>query len=259
LRYGWRESSVIKKSTKEEAVVTTYYNTISNERSLIPPLYTPEDNFGAKKLQSIWKVYRSRQFFKKLLMKESIATIIESTIDKYQRIAYVGYRLEGLTVTQLLHRAGYWELAQVIDEFFKVRQTAFQNLTMEHIMNLSKENFHSIGLTEREDHIPIIKSLIQCQNWWRKASIGQKEGSLTLINYFKSPEDRRDILSCIQDSEEELLKRFTKMFPNNMTRLQSLCKDIVSRTHFPIARRQLDTYLQKYAGKAAQAQVHSFT
>jgi len=120
-----------------------YYEESTGEKTRIPPLYTPLENFGAKKFQSLYQLYKSKKNFKKLLSQESIPYIIDvnnntyfllpsiyllfifyiffynifiifltffdvysqNCLTKYQSQSYIGYRLEGLTVPQILCRA----------------------------------------------------------------------------------------------------------------------------------------------------------
>ena len=47
LRFQWRS---VKHPTKGEFFVQEG----STRKTIVPPLYTPEENFGAKKFQSVW-------------------------------------------------------------------------------------------------------------------------------------------------------------------------------------------------------------
>ena len=69
-------------------------------------------------------------------------------------------------------------------------------------MNASAATYGpTLGLIqEKESDALLITNLKQFQAWWLKSTVGQKEGALTLMNYFKDPFDRRSIKDCIIDS-----------------------------------------------------------
>lgn len=250
LKYGWR--AISEETDGRKTMWYTHEKT--DERTLIPPYYTVEENFGAKKFQGLFQYYKSKKNFKKLLQQESIPIIVENCIAKYQTLAYIGYRLEGVTTTQILYRAGLWELANLIEATFNGRPSKLRSITLQYIVNLKKANYGTIGLTDSEDHFEIVKSLMDFQRWYKRSTPAQFEASMGLFNYWKGPDDGRQLESCILESENYVFKRLDKAMPNNVTRCRSIAKSIVSSSSFPHARKQLDSFCAKYAGKSGTAQ-----
>ena len=189
-----------------------------------------------------------------LLQKETVPSIIESTIKNYQKLAWIGYRMEGLTPCMILRRAGCWDVANIIEGNFVGRPTAFNAITVSYLVNLKKANYHLVGLNiEDEDHEDIIRSLVEFQRWHRKSTPAQIEASLTLMSYFKSPSDVRSIVEVVSDSENAIYKKFEKSMKNNLTRARTIAS-IVSKSKFPHGRKQVDAFAQKYTGKPGLAE-----
>jgi len=246
LKYGWK--------LKSDRSNVWYMHDKTEERTLIPPYYTVEENFGAKKFQTLYQLYKSKKNFKKLLQRESIPVIIENCLTKYQTIASIGYRLEGVTTIQILYRAGMWELANLIESTFAGRPSKLRTITLQYIVNLKKANYGMIGLTDSEDHFEIVKSLLDFQRWYKRSTPAQFGASLGLFNYWKGPDDNRTLEECVQESESYIFKKLDKSMANNVTRCHSIAKSIVTPSSFPHARKQIDTFCAKYAGKSGTAQ-----
>jgi hypothetical protein len=121
--------------------------------------------------------------------------------------------------------------------------TVMQTLTVEKIANLPSYEFSDFGITELFD----MQNLTKFQEWFHRTSPTDKMKDLSFINYYLSPYDTRSIRECIVDSFEFIVNKFVKCFPSNETRTRQACKKIVKSTVFPIAKRQLDAYIRKYA------------
>jgi len=54
------------------------------------------------------------------------------------------------------------------------------------------------------------KDMREFQAWFNKTSVLDKQKRLSLFNYFKGWEDKRDISACIKGSEEVYVAKFMK-------------------------------------------------
>ena len=55
---GSGEREMASKTRTKIVITEKYRHLLTGEETLIPPLYTPEENFGAKKFQSAWSTYK---------------------------------------------------------------------------------------------------------------------------------------------------------------------------------------------------------
>lgn len=243
IRYGWTQ----EKDVEGKQVIYVNYST--NESQKNPPLYTSEEHVCCKKIQAIWKVFQAKSHVLKLLLQDSIESIVKKAINRYQSESFIGYEMEGVTPIQILLRAGYWEVAESMIAFFRSRFSQLQTLTMKTIANLNPEKFSTIGISKHSD----VKSLVKFQEWWNKSSEESKQSGLSFLNYYSSVKDTRSIIECIQQSEHLILQRVSKAFRNSASRASSIAKEIAT-SRFPISKMQLESFLNMYNGKPGVAQ-----
>lgn len=99
------------------------------------------------------------------------------------------------------------------------------------------------------------RDLKEFQTWWARSSNTEKQRRLALFNYYKSPEDERDIRKCIKDSEELMVTKFIKHIKAGAARTRAAVQIVMTDAHFPHAHMQVETYLRKYGDKAELARV----
>lgn len=247
LKFGWRE---IKKAGRNGENEVIYLNNYSLEESRMPPIYTPHEHFYAGKIQGAWAVHQARKHLKSLLLKDSLSVLVASAIVRYQKLAYVGYGLEGVSPSQMLHRAGFPDLGDVVENYFLSRPSLAKDITVESLIEMPREKFSSIGVTRHGD----VKDLEKFKEWWKNTPIEKRTQSLTFLNYYSGPEDGRSIVQCIQDSDNILRQRLTRAYRNSVSRIQTLCSKML-QSKYPITKCQLESYLEVYSGKPGLAQV----
>jgi hypothetical protein len=154
-----------------------------------------------------------------------------------------------VTLLQMLGRAGHGDLSKIIETYLKEKPSQLRALTLKSLSTLSPAKFATIGVVGQEES----KALKRFQEWWQKTSPESRMIKLTYINYFSSCDDRRSEKECVHASEEHITKLFLKSYPNNVNRVTSAVKSMITSSH-PHTQKQLDHYLTKYAGKPSMAQ-----
>lgn len=241
LRYPWIEKTL--------ASGKTYANPVTKESTLIPPLYTSDENFYARKIQSLWFVRVAKKRFKQILWSQPPVTVARNAVEKYQKSCFIGFQLEGATLSFLLRRAGFFELAEVLEDYNKAKPGALKGVKIDQLAKLPVDKYRTIGVLLDPD----CKRLQKFQDWWTKTPDDTRTTLLGFLNYYSSYSDPRDISSCIRDSYDAIHARILKAFSKNASRVTSMCDKLV-KSQYPITRQQLETFLRKYEGKAAFAQ-----
>ena len=247
LKFGWRE---IKRVGEDGEKRITYMNNYTMEEVSMPPIYLPVEHFHAKKIQGMWSVHQARKQLQQLLLKDSMGELVASTILRYQKLAFIGYGWEGVTPAQLLYRAGYPDIAEVVEQYMYSRPSVAKVTTIDTLLDLPKDKFSSVGITRHGD----VKDLERFQEWWRSTSAEKRQHSLSFLNYFSGPDDNRSIIECIQASEPLIRQRLTRAYRNSVSRIQTLCNKML-QSKYPITKLQLEAFLEVYAGKPGLAQV----
>jgi hypothetical protein len=241
---------------EEEIDPYVFYNPITNEETidLTTTLYSAKELHIIRKIQLRWLVFKAMKQLKKQTMSISLSSLIEDTINKGKKIAFIGYKFEGLTVFQLLNRAGYYELSDIIsDHYQKVLLRSSANLTIEDIATTTlKEQYEkNLGILQTNH----IRDLREFQAWWKKTSLFERENKLSLFNYYQSPYDERSLKQCIEDSLELFIKKFSKYLKTSATKTRKACEMIIESSEFPHSHLQVETYLKRYADKPELARV----
>ena len=241
LVYPWKKHPTLKNS---------YVNPRTSEVTSIPPRYTLTDHFYAKKIQSVWAVRVAKKKFKAVLWDVSVHSIVVGVIEKYKKIAFIGYGLEGATCQQILRRAGYWDVADCMDDLMKHRPLVLKSLSIDQLVHMGLDKFKLLGITRDYD----IKRLKAFQEWWIKTSEKSKNDALSFLNYSIDPYDPRDQKTCSLDAIEVFYNRLLKHFSKNAARVRSMSVAL-SHSIYPITKMQIDSFCAKYSGRAALAQV----
>lgn len=143
---------------------------------------------------------------------------------------------------------------QILESFYKGMKWNIHNLTIEEIIRKPKDEYENFGILQPQHQ----RELREFQVWWGKVSTQQKQKQLALFNYYKSPNDERDIKACIAESEEIMVAKFMKYIKTGSARTREAVQMVVSDSHFPHAHLQIETYLKKYGNKAEMARVSIF-
>jgi hypothetical protein len=228
----------------------SYVNYSTYESVRLPPVYSSEEHVYCRQIQGVWLAYQARKRMLRLLLRDSIISIVNGTIQRYQTEAYIGYGMEGLTPILLLRRAGLLEVADSFAAFHKNKPKLLRDLSIDDLVKLPIEKFETIGISKHSD----VKSLQKFQDWYNKTPLDQRTSQLALINYYTGLYDNRTILQCIQQSESMLLQRINKSFRNSLSRAQAIAKEMTTST-FPLAKMQLESFLNVYNGKPGIALV----
>ena len=248
-----------KESAKSQSLANTppeeliFYNVVTRESCGIDeiPLYSIPQIFMIQKVQLRWKMYKSYKLMKKRIHCMPLLDIMEKAIKHAKTIAFIGYELEGLTPFQLLVRAGYSELAEVIQDHIVAMQKPLSSITIEEIAEKQKDDYEVLGVVQTNH----VRDLKEFQAWWKKTLPYEREKKLGLFNFYSSPDDPRSIQDCIQQSVELMTKKFVKFIKASQTKTKAACQNLVDQSMFPHSHQQVDTYLRRYADKPELARV----
>jgi hypothetical protein len=139
----------------------------------------------------------------------------------------------------------------VFEAHYKGLKWSISNLTIEEIARKPKDEYQNLGVFQMTHQ----RDLKDFQTWWARSSNAEKQRRLALFDYFKSPEDERDIRRCIADAEELLMAKFVKYIKTGAARTRAAVQIVTADSYFPHAHMQVETYLKKYADKAELARV----
>ena len=93
-----------------------------------------------------------------------------------------------------------------MEAYYKATRQSLSSLTIDHIAKIPKEQYESYGFTQPQHQ----KEIKEFQSWYNKTAVKDKQKRLSLFNYFKSPEDDRDINAVILSCEEVFVAKFMK-------------------------------------------------
>jgi hypothetical protein len=247
-RFGWRTCQELDFTGRPYAY---YVNERTDEAVDVQPTYTAMEVQSAQRIQLAWLAHKARCKVYLRVVSLNMTQLIRDTIKKCAQIAYIGYELEGVTPMQTLRRAGYWELADVFESYYKGLKWNIANLSLQEIARRPRDEYESMGVTQP----PHQRDLKEFQTWWNRSSNTEKQKRLTLFDYFKSADDPRDIKACIKDAEELMVAKFMKYIKAGAARTRAAVEMITSDSHFPHSHMQVETYLKKYGDKAEMARV----
>ena len=108
--FGWQ---TFEENDEDGRRVTYYANPSTGEAREEQPTYSATEVQCAQRIQLAWLVYVAHCRVYRRVLSLHLPTLIADTIKVCSKVAFVGYELEGVTVLQMLRRAGYWELAEV--------------------------------------------------------------------------------------------------------------------------------------------------
>jgi hypothetical protein len=109
-RFGWRTYQEIPVSGRP---YDYYVNESTEEVADEQPVYTATEVQYVTRIQAAWLAYTAKCKMWRKVLSINFIELIQSTVKKGAKVAYVGFELEGVTPMQMLRRAGYWELSEV--------------------------------------------------------------------------------------------------------------------------------------------------
>jgi hypothetical protein len=247
-RFGWKTCQELDFAGRPYSY---YVNERTDEAVDVQPAYTAMEVQSAQRIQLAWLGHRARCKVYLRVVSLNMTQLIRDTIKKCAQIAYIGYELEGVTPMQTLRRAGYWELADTFEAYYKGLKWNIANLSLQEIARRPRDEYESMGVTQP----PHQRDLKEFQTWWNRSNNAEKQKRLTLFDYYKSADDPRDIKTCIKDAEELMVAKFMKYIKAGAARTRAAVEMVTSDSHFPHAHMQVETYLKKYGDKAEMARV----
>lgn len=244
LRYGW-----VTDTHNGEVI---YYNIHSFEQSKLPPRYTASDEYAIRKIQSVGRMRLARLAFKKVLLRETIESIVSRTILKGRRVGCVGFGLEGAAVLHTLRRLGYNDLAAAVDENSKDAAGNLKDalLTIEKFISMPPFRLEEFGIKGAM----LVRTYQTFAEWWTKTPVDKRNEAAKFFNSFTSPDDARSIQECVIESEDKLIARFLRQYPAGANRTRAACKALTV-SNYPISVAQLEAYIKKYNDTAELARV----
>ena len=183
--------------------------------------------------------------------KIHIPNVINEYVKKYQKFAYVGYRLEGIPILHMFRRSGMWEVAECVESHFKGRPQQLALITMDAVAKMKPTAFESIGIYQQLH----VRAMTLFKDWCNKKTEEEKVADMRLLNYYRDGDDPRSIRTCIEEGEDAVIEMFQKAFPSVATRLKLNIGKLIVGTPYPYAKLQIEAYLKHYQGNPAVAQV----
>lgn len=211
-----------------------------------PPFYNAREIHLIRKIQQRWMLFKAVKNIRQKALTLPIQQTIQDSIDKGSKLAFIGYKTEGITVMQTLARSGYGDIAQTIQDHYHALRKPLLSLTLDGILNFPKEEYEKLGIIQAQH----VREMKEFQTVFKKLSALDREKKLALFNYYSDPYDMRSIQECIQASIEAMMKKFTRAVKAGQTRTRQACQQLVDQSMFPHSHLQIETYLRKYADKA---------
>lgn len=247
LHMGWQ---IISSPNSAEPV---YYHAQRDEQRnhTEAPFFSATEIHMVHRIQSRWILHKAIVRVKKYLALFKVPDYVQSILQKGSKMAFIGYKQEGLSCLQFLTRAGYFEIADTIRDYYRDLRKSIWQLSIEELATKKPEEFDRLGILQSTH----IRDLKEFQSWWKKTLPYEKENKMALINYYSSPEDPRSIEQCIQDSLPLLQKKFFKAIKSSQAKTKRALDMLIEETKFPLTHAQIDVYLKKYADHPDQARV----
>ena len=247
LKHGWavlRGEAAMEAAAAGASEELHFVHAGSGETTTKPPIYRYTDDYYARKLQGLWWLRKARKRFRQVLQAQSLEDIAASAINRSRRVCFVGHEDEGVTVMQMVRRAGFSDVAAAIETKLKLYPKELAALTMESLVDLKSDRFESVGCAGAE----LSKSLKSLQKWWKGTTPMTRDKALKFINWFTSSADDRSPRAMLQTCEDVVSERLCRQFPQSTVRAQEAAKR-VAQTLFPITGAMLESYLRKYGDK----------
>ena len=250
-RFGW---GVVRSPTADDPHAISFFNRLTKQTSTVLSVasHRPSDEFYARKLQAAWAVRKARVAFRRLLYSDSVDDIVDDAVKRVRKIAFVGFRREGVMLLHQIRRCGFSEVAVALEKKFKLRPKDLAALTIEGLADLPPDRFESIGVSGAED----ARHLKNLQKWWKGTTPLSRDKGLRFVNWFnvdasfRDEPDRRTLRAVLQSGDTDIYERFAKLFPQSLVRCQNAAKRVVSESLFPVTFAQVDNYLKKWGDKA---------
>jgi hypothetical protein len=209
------------------------------------PFYNAREIHLIRKIQLRWMLFRAVKLVRQRALAVPISQRIQECIDKSSKLAFIGYKLEGVTMIQILVRSGYADIAQVISNHFQAIRKPL-SLQLDDILSLSAEDCDCVGLIEAYH----VRELKEFQTMYKKFNAAELEKKLALFNFYSDPYDSRSIQECIQASIEIFMRKFTRVLKTGQSRTRQSLQLLLDQSNFPHSHLQVETYLKKYSDKA---------
>ena len=248
LRFEWFRVKTGLRDEKNQEIFT-YKNYVTEETATLPPMYSSTEHFNVLKIHSAWSVYKARKNLKRLLLQESLMSIATKAIRQYQKIAFIGYKFEGVNVIQFMRRAGHMEAADAMAQFFATRPTQFSVLTVDSFVAMPKDKLKNVGISKHPD----VQAFIRFRDFWKNTKPAVRDAQLSFINSFEGVNDMRTMRKCILAGEYLIRPKISRAYKNSASRIKNLM-DGIMKSKMPITKMQLDSFLEEFAGKAGLAQ-----
>jgi len=249
LMYNWEAIMDDRYSSSEPAY---FMHSLTNEISEESPMYASMHVHMAYRIQLAWLSYKARKMVRRRAMSLNLMDLATSSVREASKVGFIGFELEGVTTLQMLRRAGFWELAETIEEHYKASKLNVQSLTIEEVARTAKDDYEQqLGVGQSV----LVKALKEFQTWWGRVSNAEKQKKLSFFNYYAHPDDPRSIRDCIRDSEETLFKKFSRVLKTGASRTRTAVQVVVGESLFPHTHQQVDAYLKKYGDKPELARV----
>ena len=258
LKYGWTSKRV-------NSTTLMFKNSITNATSASFQAYSVQQEFAARRIQAQWKVKMAKVSMRNLLFNQSIDDICNSAIKEYSKLGTVGYKDEGVTSMQLLRRAGYWDLANIIENYYRIhysnnndpaKNRSINSVTLSYLARLQEDHFKELGVKEFE----AVSRLKDLQLWYKRTPIAKREQALAYFNYYNYSNgmvsESRSLAKCLQDSEDLIYNKFVKLFTAGTSRTRTAINNFLNTSLYPHTMAMIEVYLAKYNENAELARTN---
>lgn len=209
------------------------------------PYYSAREIHLIRKIQLRWKLFKSLCLYTYRALNVSLEALVKEVVGKGSKIAFVGYKMEGVTVLETLVRAGVADVAQAIQDHYHQARKPLSSLTIDELVSVSKDDYEKYGIIQAH-HVREMKDF---QVLYKKLSPADREKKLALFNYYSDPYDTRSIQECIKASIDTLMRKFTKAVKTGQSRTKQSLQNLIDMSHYPHSHQQVESYLKKYNDK----------
>lgn len=239
LRFGWREVR-----SGGDGAQTYYYNRETDETTWDRPAYAFAHEFAATQMQSLARVLVAKNAVARTLDAVSFVETVQSTVRAARKVGWVGFGLEGMTTAVFLSRFG---LGKYVKELAKA--------SIDDVLALAPARTKKLGWTKEEVGILAVMAELRpprlashrCRRCKYPLSVAAtcELSTAVLAANAKHP-------FAIIPSERLVTQIVSQSLPNQQGRVLALVKAIRASST-PIAFRQLEMHLRKFAGRPDDA------
>ena len=162
--FGWEE-------VRDHDGTVYYSNTRTGESTYEKQSYSAMDDFSAKIIQTAFRGYSGRKAFTQMLRKISLTDIAKAEITKATQRGWIGYGMEGMTISMYLARLGLYDVEVNVKSLSRLCKAngKLASRFISSLGELTDDELKSCGITyagDRRRLRSMIKASIADETYW---------------------------------------------------------------------------------------------